>query len=98
MRLLCLLICAVAVNAHGLSVTLTNTDAVSTSSFNAKLNWGDSVPPTNINTYSTGAFILRTPTGGSSYTFGGASLSISSNGFFYYKGSGSTGTITINNL
>ena len=98
MKFLCIFFCAFAINAHALSVTLTNSDAVGASSFNAKLNWGDSVAPTNINTYSTGGFILRTPTGGGSYTFGGASLTINTNGNIYYKGSGSTGTITVNNL
>ncbi len=98
MRLICGLICAVATAAHAASVTLTNSDALNASSFNSALNWSNGQAPSAGNTYSTGPFILRTPTGSSSYTFQGASLTISTNGNLYYKGSGGTGTITINNL
>ena len=80
------------------NVTLTNSDTVGSSSLNSALNWSNGQAPSSGNTYSTGAFILRTPTGSSSYTFQGASLTINTNGNFYYKGSGSTGTITVNNL
>jgi hypothetical protein len=80
------------------SVTLTNSDALGSTSFNTALNWSNGQAPGAGNDYSTGAFILRTPANASSFTFQGASLTVNTNGNLYYKGTGSSGTITINNL
>jgi len=77
------------------SVSLTNDDALNTSSFNAKLNWNDSVAPNVGNNYFTAGKILRTPNGSSGNTnFGGASLSIDAGSIFRLKGnSGSSVTV-----
>jgi fibronectin-binding autotransporter adhesin len=85
------------------SITLTNSDAVGTSSFNTKGLWNSDSAPTAGNDYFTGPqYRLRTPVSGSSFTFGGDSLTINStngvNGGFMYKGTGATGILTINNM
>jgi hypothetical protein len=66
-------------------------------------NWAGGVLPEAGNDYFTGNFVLRTPSNNSSLTFAGDSLTINNtndfqNGGFWYKGTGSTGTITIDNL
>ncbi|HKI70716.1 MAG TPA: PEP-CTERM sorting domain-containing protein, partial [Verrucomicrobiae bacterium] len=50
------------------------------------------------NDYILGIPQLRTPPDGASYTFGGHSLTINTGGRFFYKGTGSAGTVTIADL
>jgi autotransporter-associated beta strand protein len=61
-------------------ITLTNSDAVATSSFNSAGNWDSGAAPLsgnpNFNAYYTTNFILRTPADGNSYVFAGDSLSV----------------------
>src|SRR5215471_9520901 len=79
-------------------ITLTNSDAVGTSSFNAAGNWNSGAAPTSaapdFNAYST-TNILRTPADGNNYTFAGDSLELDSGATLSIKGSG---TITVNDL
>ena len=88
--------------AHAVNVTMTGSDGFGTSSFNAAGNWDNLAAPSAGNDYFTGNFILRTPADPNSYTFAGDSLTINNttpypDGLFY-KGTGTTGVITINNL
>jgi autotransporter-associated beta strand protein len=78
------------------TVTLTNSDAAGSSSFNAAGNWSNGAAPSGANSYETFDFPLRTPASGSSFTFGGASLKVSG-GTLLYKGTSSS-TITVTNL
>jgi hypothetical protein len=66
-------------------------------------NWAGGGVPVAGNDYFTGNFVLRTPSNNSSLTFAGDSLTINNtndfqNGGFWYKGTGTAGTITIDNL
>ena len=86
------------------SFALKAADALGSSSFNAAGNWTNvatgaaaTSAPTNTYAYLTGPFALRTPATAGNYTFGGASLTISSGGGLNIKGGGGN-TITINNL
>ncbi len=74
--------------------TLTNSDTVGASSFNAPGNWGNGLAPTAGNAYFTTNFTLRTPPDANSYNFAGDSLSIDTNGTLAINGSG---IITLNN-
>ncbi len=75
-------------------VTLTNSDAFNTSSFNTTGNWDSGQPPTAGYGYVVGpGYILRTPTNNSAYTFTGDSLTLS--GTFYFK---QTNVITVSDL
>lgn len=110
--LLGLLILAPVVLCAG-TIPLDVADAVNTSSFNSAGNWHSGGAPAAGNTYVVGAGLrVRTPTGVASYTFGGDSLVIG-NGFslvdsngsstgdllgLTYKGSGSSGVITVPRL
>jgi len=62
----------------------------------------DGNPPSAGNDYVTGDYRLRTPADGGSYVFGGDSLTVNNtngyNGGLMYKGTGSTGSLTIANL
>ena len=94
---------ALPMGSSAASIALTNSDAFNASSFNAKLNWNSDSAPVAGNDYITGeSFRLRTPANGSSFTFGGDSLTINgtnaANGGLMYKGTGNTGVLTINNL
>jgi hypothetical protein len=93
---------ALVAPAGAVDVSLTGDDAVGETSFDTGLHWGNGQPPSGGNDYFTGDFRLRTPPDGGSYTFGGDSLTIdNTNGYSWgllYKGSGSTGVITINDL
>jgi hypothetical protein len=100
---------APALNLHAANVTLSASDILTgnQSSLDTSLangnNWAGGVVPTAGNSYFTGNFVLRTPVNNSSLTFAGDSLTINNtndfqNGGFWYKGTGSAGTITINNL
>jgi hypothetical protein len=84
------------------NVTMNADDASGTSSFNSNLHWNDGSAPSAGNDYFSGNFTLRTPANGNSYTFLGDSLTINNNSAYpkglLYKGTGSTGIITINNL
>src|SRR5215469_15927070 len=81
------------------TVTLTNADALNSSSFNTAGGWSNGLAPTNGNDYAVSIIRLRTPASTGSVTFGGDSLSINGpNGLMSYKGSGSTGIITVTNL
>jgi rhamnogalacturonan endolyase len=100
-----LLLClsgSLATAAHGVNVSLIASDDIGTTSFNTSLNWSNGQAPSAGNDYITGDYRLRTPPDGGSYTFGGDSLTIdNTNGYpwgMMYKGTGNTGTITINNL
>jgi fibronectin-binding autotransporter adhesin len=88
--------------APAATVTLTGSDAVNTSSFNTAGLWNNAAVPSAGNDYVTGDFRLRTPANGSSHTFAGDSLTLNSttagSGGLMYKGTGTAGTITINNL
>ena len=106
-----LILAPVAVRAGTIALDLA--DAVNTSSFNSAGNWHSGAAPSSGNTYVVGTGLrVRTPTGGGSYTFGGDSLVIG-NGFsladsngpstgdllgLTYKGSGSSGVITVPRL
>jgi hypothetical protein len=66
-------------------------------------NWAGGGVPVAGNDYFTGNFVLRTPSNNSDHTFAGDSLTINNtndfqNGGFWYKGTGTSGTITIDNL
>ena len=92
------LLAALADAAHAATITLSAPDAVGTSSFNTGLNWSNHAAPVSSNDYMVSISQLRSPPDGNSYTFGGRSLTINTNGSFFYKGTGSTGTITVANL
>jgi len=84
------------------NVTLSASDTLGNSSFNSGLNWNNAAAPSADNDYFTGDFILRTPPDAGSYSFGGNSLTVNNtNGYpqgLLYKGTGTTGVITVNNL
>ncbi len=88
--------------APAASITLTNSDGLGGSSFNAKGFWNSSTAPMAGNDYIGGNFLLRTPPNASSHTFGGDSLTINNNngtaGGLAYKGTGTNGILTITNL
>lgn len=80
-------------------VTLNTADALGVSSFNAAGGWSSGSAPSAGNDYFVPIVRLRTPVSGSSFTFGGDSLTIAGpNGLMTYKGTGSAGVITVNNL
>jgi hypothetical protein len=80
-------------------VTLTNADALNSSSFNAPGGWSNGLAPTNGNDYAVSILRLRTPVSSGGFVFGGDSLSITgANGVMSYKGSGTIGVITVSNL
>ena len=78
------------------TVTLTNSDALGTTSFNAAGQWNNGAAPASGNNYETFNFQLRTPATGSAYAFGGDSLTVSG-GALLWKGTASS-AITVNNL
>jgi hypothetical protein len=82
------------------TVTLTNSDAYGASSFNTAGQWSNHAAPASGNDYTVTGLLLRTPTNGSSYTFGGSSLTLNSAGQLAYKGgvSGANAAITVNSL
>lgn len=88
----------------GADITLTTSDLLAdpTVSFNTAGRWSNGQAPSAGNNYFTSDFTLRTPTDGESHTFGGDSLTVNNtNGYpqgLLYKGTGTTGVITINNL
>lgn len=91
------------------SVSLTKSDAVGTSGFNYFGGWNDNYFAHPNADYFTGDYALRTPqdtyspsSATPSFTFAGRSLTLNNtgtpNGGLFYKGVGTTGVITINNL
>lgn len=93
--------------AQAASITLTNSDASGSSSFNAKGNWNSTAAPSAGNDYFNGSFLLRTPgVANGVYAFGGDSLTITGSGLaaganneaLLFKGTGASGLITVNNL
>jgi hypothetical protein len=84
---------------------MTADDAFGQSSFNSGQGWADATAPSAGNGYANANFLLRTPADANSYTFGGDSLTITSdqpfgaqlNDALIYKGTGSS-TLTINNF
>ncbi|WP_442481923.1 beta strand repeat-containing protein [Aeoliella sp. SH292] len=92
--------------AQAIDVNLTADNGLGTTSFNSALSWSNAAAPSAGNNYFNNNFLLRTPGDGNSYTFGGDSLTITSdsapgvqlNDALMYKGTGATGTITVNNL
>ncbi len=61
---------------QGANISLTANDAVGTTSFNAAGHWSNALAPVATNNYFTAAYGMRTPPTTSSYTFGGASLTL----------------------
>jgi hypothetical protein len=87
------------------NVTMNASDGIGTSSFNSAGHWDSLAAPTSGNDYFTSTFRLRTPADGNSYTFAGNSLTINATGGapgdllgLSYKGLGTAGTLTVNNL
>jgi hypothetical protein len=98
-----LLVSLLSISAQAATVTLVAADGFGQSSFNSGLNWSDSTAPGAGNDYVDSSYRLRTPADGGSYTFGGDSLTIqhglgTTNDGFCYKGTGSSGSITVDDL
>ena len=91
-----------AAPAWGADITLIGSDGFGVSSFNSGSNWPGGLAPSTGNNYFTADYRLRTPPDGNSYTFGGDSLTLNNtNGYdggMFFKGTGSTGVLTIANL
>jgi hypothetical protein len=81
---------------------MTANDDFGTSSFNTAGKWSDSSAPSAGNDYYIGDYYLRTPPDGSNHTFAGDSLTVDNTGGYpqgmLFKGTGTTGSLTINNL
>lgn len=96
------LLLAVFSSAQASAISLSASDDIGDSSFNTGLNWTGGQAPSAGNDYATADFVLRTPADSGSYTFGGDSLTINNTngpeGGFLYKGTGTTGVITVDNL
>jgi len=99
MKKICVLVLAfLAVPAFSDVITLTAPDTLGQSSFNSGLHWSDGQPPNAANDYVVSIAQLRTPADGGSYVFGGNLLTINTGGILMYKGTGTAGSITVNNL
>jgi hypothetical protein len=90
-------------SANAANVNLTGIDGIGASSFNTAGLWSDALAPSAGNDYFVGnGTRLRTPADGNSHTFAGDSLTINNTTAygdgFMYKGTGSAGAITVNNL
>ncbi|MEJ5259474.1 MAG: glycosyl hydrolase [Anaerohalosphaeraceae bacterium] len=97
-KMLFLAVLFTSVPAYSATITLVAADALGQSSFNSGLNWSNGQPPSAGNDYVVSIAQLRTPPDGGNYVFGGDSLTINTGGVLMYKGTGSTGSITVNNL
>ena len=95
---LCFVLVMAAAPAMAADVTLSAADTMGQSSFNSGLHWSDGLPPAAGNNYRVNIAQLRTPADGASYTFAGDFLIIDPGGVFFYKGTGTAGSITIDNL
>lgn len=83
------------------SVTATGSDPVGESGFNYKTRWSDGYWPHAGAAYTLGANSLRTPESGNSFHFGGDSLTLNSTSSvtgLWYRGTGTTGVTSFNNL
>jgi fibronectin type 3 domain-containing protein len=80
------------------TVTLTNGDAVGSSSFNTAGNWSNGQAPSSGNDYVVAVQYLRTPADGNSYAFAGNSLTLTNGGAMIYKGTAAANTYTITNF
>ncbi len=78
-------------------IVLKSSDALGSSSFNAKGNWNDTVAPTGGSDYTASQYVLRTPGSGGNYTFAGRSLTLPLLGQLFFKGTNNS-TITVGNL
>ncbi|TWT94118.1 hypothetical protein Pla108_38300 [Botrimarina colliarenosi] len=89
-------------STYAINVNLTASNGFGSTSFNNAAGWSNGQAPSAGNDYFTGDFILRTPADGGSYTFAGDSLTVNNtNGYpqgLFYKGTGNTGVITIDDL
>lgn len=91
--------------AQAADISMTGDDGFGTSSLNSAGKWSDGLAPAAGNHYFNANYMLRTPTDGNSYVFGGDSLTITSdlaaaadlNDTLMFKGTASA-TITVNNL
>lgn len=101
-KISCLILALLVCPAFAATISMKASDSIGQSSFNTGLNWTDGNPPSAGNDYVTGDYRLRTPADGGSYVFGGDSLTVNNtngyNGGLMYKGTGSTGSLTIANL
>ncbi len=94
----------VVVPVQAATVTLTASDGFNASSFNSAGNWDSGAAPSAGNDYVVANDLrLRTPPDGNSHTFAGDSLTINPDPAddilgLSYKGTGNTGSITIDNL
>ncbi len=92
-----------AYSADAAIVTLTGIDGFGSSSFNTVGLWDNAAAPSAGNDYFVpDGTRLRTPPDGNSYAFAGDSLTINNltayGDGFMFKGTGNTGTITVDNL
>ena len=78
-------------------ITLQSSDAIGSSSFNAKGNWDDTVAPAGGKDYSAAQYVVRTPASSGNYAFGGHSLTLPLLGILRFKGSNND-TITVGKL
>jgi hypothetical protein len=97
----------ISATAHAAVITTTGDDGFGTSSFNSAGVWSDSLAPHVGDDYLIDdEDRVRTPADGGSYTFAGDSLTITAVGSggdslikgLSYKGTGNTGTLTVDNL
>jgi hypothetical protein len=101
--LILMLLSVLSISAQAAIVTLTGIDGFGTSSFNTAGLWDSGAAPSAGNDYFVpDGTRLRTPPDGGSYTFAGDSLTINNTtpygDGFMYKGTGSTGSLTVDNL
>lgn len=99
---------AITATTANAQVTLNASDGFGASSFNTAGGWSNNEVPSAGNAYVVdNGLRLRTPASGDSFTFAGDSLTMAPNGLsgynlpggeLMYKGTGTTGVITINNL
>ncbi len=84
------------------TVSLTATNAATTSSFSSALSWSDGFAPSAANDYLvSGGFSLRTVEDGASATFAGNSLTLGDGataGILVFKNQASGSVVTVNNL
>ncbi len=80
------------ISSRAATVTLTNNDALGTSSLNAPGNWNNGAAPSSGNNYVTAGYLLRTPTSGATITFAGDSLRVGAG-----SGGGTFSPVTPNN-
>ncbi len=88
--------------SNATTVTLTGDDPFGSSGFHYKDRWSDGYFAHAGAAYSTGDFMLRTPASSNGFRFAGDSLTINNtngiSGGLLYKGIGSSGVVTVNNL